>query len=90
MGPASLLWVPRLVGTLGWAIGNTRFHVPSSQNIPEYDPCLRRTPHLSGQRRWAHGRVCTTLQSTVSSAYGSIDHWHTLGSQADHIHGWEA
>jgi hypothetical protein len=38
----------------------------------------------------ARGRVRTALKSTVSSAYGSNDDWHTLGSQADQIYGWEA
>ena len=35
----------------------------------------------------AHGRVRTTLKSTVSSAYCSNDHWHTLGTQLDQIYG---
>ena len=42
------------------------------------------------ERRWAHGRVRTTLKSTESSSYGSLGLWHTLGSQLHHIYGWEA
>ena len=38
----------------------------------------------------AHSRVRTTLKSTVSSAYGSNDDWHSLGPKFDQIHGWEA
>ena len=38
----------------------------------------------------ARGRTCTTPWSTMSSAYGSLGPWHTLGSQLHHINGWEA
>ena len=37
----------------------------------------------------AHSRVRTTLTSTVISAYGSNDDWHSLGTKLEQIHGWE-
>ena len=50
------------------------------------EKCCEPPPTADGAR----GRVRTTLKSTVSSAYGSNDHWDSLGTQLDQIYSWEA
>ena len=60
------------------------------QCAPEYDSRFRRTPPPRPTGNVQCGRMRTTLKSTVCSAYGSNDDWHTLGSHSGQIYGWEA
>ena len=86
-----LCWSPLGVwaGWYGWSgCGEHKFSYPYFSKCPG-----TRFASLSwppSERRWAHGRVRTTLKSTQSSSYGSLGLWHTLGSHLHHIYGWEA
>ena len=71
-------------------MGNTKNWVPISQNLPEHDSRFRSSPPPRATADGARGRVRTTLKSTVSSAYGSNDHWDSLVTQLDQIYSWEA
>ena len=88
--PYSLWALPACSGWLGWLVylvGLWGTQVFMSLSLKMSRSTIRVYVAPPSERQWAHGRVCTTLKSTVSSAYGSIDHWHTLGSQPDHMHG---
>ena len=88
--PYSLWALPACSGWLGWLVylvGLWGTQVFMSLSLKMSRSTIRVYVAPPSERQWAHGRVCTTLKSTVSSAYGSIDHWHTPGTQRDHIHG---
>ena len=76
-------------GWYGWlGCGEHKFLCPYLLKCPGTRFASLSCP--PSERRWAHGRVRTTLKSTESSSYGSLGLWHTLGSQLHHIYGWEA
>ena len=88
--PYSLWALPACSGWLGWLVylvGLWGTQVFMSLSLKMSRSTIRVYVAPPSERQWAHGRVCTTPKSTVSSSFGSIDHWHTLGSQPDHMHG---
>ena len=93
--PIYSLWAPCLMPLGGWAGCHGWLGCGEYKKLGLY---LSKSPGTRfafpsdppSKADGARGRVRTALKSTVSSAYGSNDDWHTLGSQADQIYGWEA